>query len=84
MERQFSRRTKSRLKGHYKVVPSEVCAAASKPLLGLWKRLEAKGLERQIDAYLSRIQISERIRDRALTHLREFRDREIARRNEIL
>jgi hypothetical protein len=84
MERQFSRRTKSRLKGHYKVVPSEVCAAASKPLLGLWKRLEAKGLERQIDAYLSRIQISERLRDRAVTSLLEFHDREIARRNEIL
>jgi hypothetical protein len=54
------------------------------PLLGLWKRLEAKELGRQIGAYVSRIQISERFRDRALTHLRGFHDREIARRNEIL
>ncbi len=46
--------------------------------------LEAKELERQIDAYLSCIQISERCRDWALKYLREFHEREITGRSDIL
>jgi len=48
------------------------------------RSIEAKELERQIDAYLSRIQISPRFRDWAITNLRAYHEQEVKKRNEIM
>jgi site-specific DNA recombinase len=48
------------------------------------RSIEASALERQIDAYLSRIQISPRFRDWALANLHEYHEQEVKKRNEIV
>jgi hypothetical protein len=48
------------------------------------RSVEARALERQIDAYLSRLQISPRFRDWAITNLHEYHEQEVQKRNEIL
>jgi hypothetical protein len=48
------------------------------------RSIEASALERQIDAYLSRIQISPRFRDWALANLHEYHEQEVQKRNEIV
>src|SRR5713101_7026706 len=48
------------------------------------RSIEASALERQIDAYLSRIQISPRFRDWAITNLRAYHEQEARKRNEIV
>ena len=48
------------------------------------RSIEARTLERQIDAYLSRIQISPRFRDWAITNLRAYHEQEVKKRNEIV
>lgn len=45
------------------------------------KSIEAKELDKQIDAYLSRIEISPRFRDWAIRYLHEIYDREVIDRN---
>ena len=45
------------------------------------RSIEAKELERQIDAYLSRIEISPRFRDWAIKYLHEIYDQEVLDRN---
>ena len=48
------------------------------------KTIEAKELDRQIDAYLARIHISERFKSWAIKYLHELHAREMASRNEVL
>lgn len=48
------------------------------------KGIEIKELERQIDVYLSKIQLSEHFKDWSLKRLRKFHDREIQGRDTIL
>jgi site-specific DNA recombinase len=48
------------------------------------RSIEASTLEQQIDAYLSRIQISPRFRDWAITNLRAYHEQEVKKRNEIV
>ncbi|MBI4641700.1 MAG: recombinase family protein [Candidatus Tectomicrobia bacterium] len=46
--------------------------------------IEVNKLEQQIDAYLSRLEISERFKDWAITYLHEIYDREVEDRNHVL
>ena len=48
------------------------------------RSIEAKELEKQINSYLSRIQISERFKDWAIMRLRKAREREIQGRNAMV
>jgi len=48
------------------------------------KTIEAKELDRQIDAYLARIQISERFKSWAIKYLHELHAQETASRNDVL
>ena len=48
------------------------------------KCVSGKELDKQIDNYLARIQISERFRDWAIKYLHEFHEKESASRNDII
>ena len=48
------------------------------------KSVSGKELDRQIDSYLARIQISERFRDWAIKHLHELHEKESSSRNDII
>jgi hypothetical protein len=48
------------------------------------KSIGSEELERQVDAFLNRLTISERFRKWAVTYLHELHDKEIASRNEVI